>query len=199
MICRRTTAPAKAASGLSACCLLLVSGLAGAALAQSEVYQAIEKASQQANLDPARIDLIRSTIPEAQQLSEQTIEWLPVGQAPPSFPVPLFRGSDTRFLKTATPRFVSQVKDDLGQLTLQTRDPVSQIVAWYQRALPQAGFKLEKPGEKLTRQIYAVNAPGASTMRAESDTVVCAVTCQSLTAHPPLSMIYISTMKKGRF
>lgn len=67
--------------------------------------------------------------------------WQDISSAP-TFPAPLFRGNQTKFLRADSriPTFaVSQNKI----MTLFTRDPMMTVYSWYARALPAAGFVLD--------------------------------------------------------
>lgn len=84
--------------------------------------------------------------------------WMDVGAAS-DFPVPLFKGNQTKVMRTSVPAGVDTSKFG-KQLILFTRDPATTVSQWYRRYLPGAGFKLDDkfPAQSTGGKFYMVRA-----------------------------------------
>lgn len=90
--------------------------------------------------------------------------WLDISAAP-DFPVPLFRGNSTRFMKvyTGADAALEETMNKYGrQMIMETQDSPYIVYQWYSRYLPAAGYKLDER--------YPKQAPGGRAYMVKGDT-----------------------------
>jgi hypothetical protein len=91
---------------------------------------------------------------------DQLVSWVDISAAP-SFPVPLFRGNQTKFRKANAGAALAQKMNDYSkQMTLMTRDSMLNVYQWYTSYLPSSGYKVDDRSSKLLPggRIYLVKA-----------------------------------------
>lgn len=91
--------------------------------------------------------------------------WQDINSAP-SFPVPLFKGNQTKFLK-ADSRIPTFASSQNRMMTIFTRDPAASVYMWYAKALPAAGFVIDpkfptQVGKKLLVMMLKADSPTAT-------------------------------------
>jgi hypothetical protein len=86
----------------------------------------------------------RELVPALSQ-DKNAAGWQDISAAP-SFPVPLFRGNQTKFMKlnTGAGETLEETINKYGrQITMMTNDSPYVVYQWYSRYLPSSGFKID--------------------------------------------------------
>lgn len=127
------------------------------ALAQERKMSAAEKRMQKQRLLEAG-----KALSPAVAANASAAVWTDISMAPGNFPLPIFRGNQTKFLKVANAGAIDSLNKFGKQLSLQSKDPANIVYAWYLKYLPASGFKID---EKLKQP------PGgrAYVLKADSD------------------------------
>lgn len=117
--------------------------------------------------------------------------WQDINSAP-SFPVPLFRGNQTKFFRPNAAAAAYLENSHSHSITILTRDPAASVFQYYEKNLQASGFTLDT---KLPRQVGKLAK--AFVLRGESPAAFAAISIATKDDPAgPASQITISVINK---
>ena len=115
--------------------------------------------------EQARHKLERARLEQSMKMivtNTQSAGWEDSSRVPSDFPVRLFRGNQTQFMRMdALERGMADFKKHGRHLTMKTKDPASTVIQFFKTSLPSAGFKINEK--------YGTSSGNAYTLFAESE------------------------------
>ncbi len=132
-------------------CTLLVVGFCGSISAKSDptskAKRAMDKARMEQNL---KLMMGRNT----------NNMWENVSRAPSDFPVKLFQGNQTVFMRMdeVEAGMSSDSKKYGRHLTLRTRDPAPSVIQFFKSSLPASGLKINDKMSSTTANMFSLYA-----------------------------------------
>jgi hypothetical protein len=173
-------------------CLALLLSIASPVFSQSSWNNADPQAMEKSRQRQEVLNEGRELAPTVAR-DKNAVGWLDISTAP-SFPVPLFRGNQTKYLRLYTgagAALEGSMSKHGRQMNLTTRDSSGVVFQWYTKYLPSSGYKLDDKFPKA--------APGsrAYLVKANSEKSQAMITIVSKDdAYGPASQIIITVSPK---